>query len=206
MAKQKLIIRDFSGGMNTKRDPRDLAENESSLLINMSVDAIGKIKTAGGFYDNNISNEGVLFNNTTCDYNNDPTITHDADARIVAGLSVSGTGIPAGAYILSITSATEFELSASTTGGSVTNGTLRFSSKLDEYIPGTTNNLSGGGGFGVTYFESDYSRSNTNTITDTKHPGTSNTLALGTGNGEISFLKVETEVDPAAYIDVLLPE
>lgn len=50
MAKQKYIIRDFSGGMNTKRDPRDLAENESSLLINMSVDAIGKLKTAGGFY------------------------------------------------------------------------------------------------------------------------------------------------------------
>ena len=203
MPKQKYIIRDFSGGMNTKRDPRDLAENESSLLINMSVDAIGKIKTAGGFYDNNISNEGVLFNNTTCDYNNDPTITHDADARIVAGLSVSGTGIPAGAYISSITSATEFELSASTTGGSVTNGTLRFSSKLDEYIPGTTNNLSSGGGFGVTYFESDYSRSNTNTITDTKS-GTA--LALGTSNGQISFLKVETEVDPAAYIDVFLPE
>ena len=33
MAKQKYIIRDFSGGMNTKRDPRDLAENESSLIV-----------------------------------------------------------------------------------------------------------------------------------------------------------------------------
>ena len=186
--------------MNTKRDPRDLAENESSLLINMSVDAIGKIKTAGGFYDNNISNEGVLFNNTTCDYNNDPTITYDADARIVAGLSVSGTGIPAGAYISSITSATEFELSASTTGGSVTNGTLRFSSKLDEYIPGTTNNLSGGGGFGVTYFESDYSRSNTNTITDTKHPGTSDDLVIGSSNGNIQFNQTSTTVDISAYI------
>ena len=50
MPKQKYIIRDFSGGMNTKRDPRDLAENESSLIVNMSIDAIGKIRTSGGMY------------------------------------------------------------------------------------------------------------------------------------------------------------
>mgnify|MGYP003110666652 CR=1 FL=1 len=62
----------------------------------------------------------------TCAYNNDPTITHSADERIVAGLAVSGTGIPAGATIASITSATEFELSASTTGGGVAAGTLTF--------------------------------------------------------------------------------
>ena len=42
------------------------------------------------------------------------------------GLPVSGTGIPAGAYVSSINSSTSFELSASTTGGSVTNGTLTF--------------------------------------------------------------------------------
>ena len=62
----------------------------------------------------------------TCAYNNDPTVTHSADERIVAGLAVSGTGIPAGATIASITSATEFELSASTTGGGVAAGTLTF--------------------------------------------------------------------------------
>ena len=45
MAKQKLIIRDFSGGMNTKRDPRDIADNESSYMNNFSIDAIGKLKT-----------------------------------------------------------------------------------------------------------------------------------------------------------------
>ena len=203
MPKQKLIIREFSGGMNTKRDPRDLAENESSLLINMSVDAIGKIKTAGGFYDSIISNDGVSFTNATCDYDDDPTIGHDADPRIVVGLSVSGTGIPAGSTVASINSTTGFELSASTTGGAVTNGTLTFKSQLDEHIPGTTHNITDVGGYGVTYFESDYSRSNTNTITETKS-GTP--LALGTSNGQISFLKVETEVDPAAYIDVFLPE
>jgi len=207
LPKQKYIIRDFSGGMNTKRDPRDLAENESSLLINMSVDAIGKIKTAGGFYNSNISNDGVSFTNATCDYDDDQTITHDADARIVAGLSVSGTGIPAGAYILSITSTTEFELSIATTGGAVSNGTLTFKSQLDEYIPGTTNNITSVGGYGIAYFESDYSRDNSVTIDDIFHPASSNVLVIGdSSNGQISFLKVETEVDPAAYIDVFLPE
>ena len=189
--------------MNTKRDPRDLAENESSLLINMSVDAIGKLKTAGGFYGSIISNDGVSFSNATCDYNDDPTIGHDADPRIVVGLSVSGTGIPASATVASINSATSFELSASTTTGEVEDGTLTFKSKLDEHIPGTTNNITNVGGYGITYFESDYSRGNTNTITETKS-GTA--LALGTSNGQISFLKVETEVDPDAYIDVFLPE
>ena len=58
MPKQKLIIRDFSGGMNTKRDPRDIAENESSYMNNFSIDAIGKLKTAGGFYDHIESNDG----------------------------------------------------------------------------------------------------------------------------------------------------
>ena len=135
MPKQKLIIRDFSGGMNTKRDPRDLAENESSLILNMSVDAIGKLKTAGGLYAHKESNDG--------------------------------------------------------------------STDLSEHITGTTNNIIQSGGYGVIYYESDYSLGNTVTIYDTLHPGASNDLALGTGHGEISFLKVETEPDPAAYIDIL---
>ena len=58
MPKQKLIIRDFSGGMNTKRDPRDIAENEFSYMNNFSIDAIGKLKTAGGFYNHIESNDG----------------------------------------------------------------------------------------------------------------------------------------------------
>ena len=65
------------------------------------------------------------FTDATCDYNNDPTIAHDVNAAIVTGLSVSGTGIPSGATV-TLTSDTAFELSASTTGGAVTNGTLTF--------------------------------------------------------------------------------
>ena len=74
-----------------------------------------------------ITVQSTSFTNATCDYNNDPTITHDDDdGQIKAGMLVTGTGIPAGASVLSVTSDTEFELSASTTGGAVTNGTLSF--------------------------------------------------------------------------------
>ena len=70
--------------------------------------------------------DGSTFTDATCDYNNDPTITMDSTALIKPGHKVSGTGIPAGSYVASVTNATTFELSASTTGGSVTNGTLTF--------------------------------------------------------------------------------
>ena len=73
-----------------------------------------------------VKNEIGADTDSTCDYNNDPTITMDSTASISVGMSVSGTGIPAGATVSSITNSTTFELSASTTGGSVTNGTLTF--------------------------------------------------------------------------------
>lgn len=66
------------------------------------------------------------FTDATCDYNNDPTITMDSTAKLVVGMGVSGTGIPGSATVSSITNATTFELSASTTGGSKTNQTLTF--------------------------------------------------------------------------------
>ena len=86
--------------------------------------------TTLGFED---AGTGYAFTDDTCDYNNDPTITHNANADIKAGLQVSGTGIPVGATIASITDTTHFELSASTTGGSVTNGTLTFSNPIRVY-------------------------------------------------------------------------
>ena len=73
----------------------------------------------------------VGFTNATCDYNNATTIEHNADVQIVAGLYVTGTGIPAGATIASITDSTEFELSTATTGGAVVDGTLTFSNVSD---------------------------------------------------------------------------
>ena len=66
------------------------------------------------------------FTDNTCDYNNDPTIAMDSTALLEVGMFVTGTGIPANAYVASITDSNNFELSAATTGGTVTNGTLTF--------------------------------------------------------------------------------
>jgi len=77
------------------------------------------------------------FTDATCDYNNDPTIAHNANTKMVVGMSVTGTGIPVGATISSVTSTTAFELSASTTGGAVTDGTLTFASNQFTLAAGT---------------------------------------------------------------------
>jgi len=140
----------FHGGINSKSSPRDISDQECQEATNITVSQVGRIKLLGDIKNtnNSITTDGIGttdrgasgyglfqftapastdFTDATCDYNNDPTITHDDDGgKITAGMSVSGTGIPAGAYVASVTSNTEFELSASTTGGSVTNGTLTF--------------------------------------------------------------------------------
>ena len=66
------------------------------------------------------------FTDSTCNYNNDPTITMNDTSLLAVGYGVSGTGIPSGSTIASITNSTTFELSASKTDGSVTSGTLTF--------------------------------------------------------------------------------
>ena len=179
MPKQRLTIRDWSGGINNRQDPRDIRDNESSFIQNMSIDALGKIKTAGGLFDNladsdgdtsstplteyivnrtaNIEGSGgyglfyfesdhsrdneytitdtrfgnaVSFTDATCDTTNtNTTVAHDANASIVVGLAVSGTGIPTGAIISSITNTTSFVISSAATA-SGTNVTLTFTSSL----------------------------------------------------------------------------
>ena len=58
MPKQRLTIRDWSGGINNRQDPRDIRDNESSFIQNMSIDALGKIKTAGGLFANLADSDG----------------------------------------------------------------------------------------------------------------------------------------------------
>jgi len=70
----------------------------------------------------------LTFTNSTGAYNNDPTITIDSTTLLQIGMNVSGTGIPTGATVSSITNATTFELSAATTGGSLSSQTLTFTS------------------------------------------------------------------------------
>tara|TARA_R100000808_G_scaffold2414_1_gene9642 strand:+ start:1326 stop:4733 length:3408 start_codon:yes stop_codon:yes gene_type:complete len=73
-----------------------------------------------------IDDADTQFTVGSASYNNDPTITHASSTAIKAGMYVSGSGIPAGAYVASVTDATHFELSVSTTGGSKTGQTLTF--------------------------------------------------------------------------------
>ena len=126
MPKQRYIIRDFSGGMNSKRDSRDLQENECAFIQNMSIDSLGKIKTAGKLYAHIEDQDG--------------------------------------------------------------------STDLGEYIVERTAGLTGGGGYGLFYFESDHSKASDNTIIYTVG---STELAIGTtnANGNISFVKADTAVD-----------
>ena len=130
MPKQRLIIRDWSGGINNRQDPRDIRDNESSFIKNMSIDALGKIKTAGGLFANLADSDGDTS-----------------------------------------------------------------STPLTEYIVNRTAGISGSGGYGLFYFESDHSGDNEYTITDTKHPGTSNDLTLGTAAGNIHFNLVYSSSD-----------
>jgi len=112
--------------------------SSNSYTITLSVLATGSDTGNGTFTD------------ATCDYNDDPTITMDSTALLVSGGTVSGTGIPASATIASITNSTTFELSTSTTGGSVTNGTLTFNNSKAVYQINTGLDVTvGGTGWGA---------------------------------------------------------
>ncbi len=47
MPKQSLVLNDFSGGINSVKDPRDLSDNELVDIDNFMVDQQGAIRTAG---------------------------------------------------------------------------------------------------------------------------------------------------------------
>jgi len=102
-------IRDFTAGKTTDSQSRSRGGN--------------RINTAS-------KKESVLsvdFTDATCDTTSgDTTVTHDVNANIIVGLGVSGTGIPTGTTIASITNTTTFELSAKATATN-TNVTLTFS-------------------------------------------------------------------------------
>ena len=59
MPKQYLTISDWSGGMNNRKDPRDLESNESSFIKNMSIDALGKVKSIGGLFAHQECSDGT---------------------------------------------------------------------------------------------------------------------------------------------------
>ena len=131
MPKQYHVINDFSGGMNTRKDPRDLRDNESSYIQNMSINDLGKIRTMGFFYDHKKDEDG--------------------------------------------------------------------SSNLSEYIPLVSAGLTGGGGYGLFYFESDHSRVPENTIIESRS-GEDLVVGETSADGNISFVKVRSVNDPHSEI------
>jgi len=138
-------VQDVSGGFTV-----------GSYITIAGSDAVGGISTDNLNKEHVIADVGSSFTDSTCDYNNDPTINHNTNANIVAGLPVSGTGIPEGAFVKQVTSPGTFELSASTTGGSVTDGTLTFDGtklfSVTAAAAATSTPTSGGGGaFTVAY-------------------------------------------------------
>ena len=132
MPKQYYVINDFSGGMNSRKHPRDLPDNELAYINGMSIDALGKIKTAGGFYKHIIKQDGL--------------------------------------------------------------------NNLSKYITGRSMPSFNAGGYNLFYFETDQGRDST-LIEDTKHPGTSNALTIGTGVGNISFHRTRTSTDDLPTVE-----
>tara|TARA_R100001086_G_scaffold169461_1_gene92227 strand:+ start:117 stop:533 length:417 start_codon:yes stop_codon:yes gene_type:complete len=131
MPKQYHVINDFSGGMNTRKDPRDLRDNELSYIQNMSINNLGKIRTMGFFYDHKEDQDGTT--------------------------------------------------------------------DMSEFIPLVSVGLTGGGGYGLFYFESDHSRVPENTITESRS-GEALVVGETSADGNISFVKVRSVNDPHSEV------
>ena len=159
MPKRLYQLNDFSGGLNTVKDIADIADNEVGEASGIMFNIYGGIQPSysmGNSTNNKIATYSTSFTDSTCDFHNDPTIAHDANTRIVLGMTVSaGAGIPANSFVKSVTSSTSFELGdgpggsdVSTTGGSKTNQTLTFATGVATVQPG----------YGLGYFETDFAR------------------------------------------------
>ncbi len=83
------------------------------LLGGDNTEGVDKVDVQS-YRDTNVNAE--VFTNATCvTTNTDASITIDSTAKLIVGMSVSGTGIPTGATVSSVSNATSFELSANAT-------------------------------------------------------------------------------------------
>ena len=111
------------------------------MLCKLTMDAAGKLD-ATNFLHNGarvkgsssgatgivyVAPQDVKFTDATCDYHNTTGVAMDSTGGLSVGMGVSGTDIPAGAYVSSITDSTNFVLSATATANNaVSGGTLTF--------------------------------------------------------------------------------
>ena len=106
--------------------------NSTKITANTQVSSIGGTFEGVIYYNGATASVINVFDNNAanvalpCNYNNDPTIVAPDTTGLKVGMFVTGTGIPEGATIVSITDGTDFELSASTTGGNTVGSLLTF--------------------------------------------------------------------------------
>jgi hypothetical protein len=67
MPKQVLQIKDFSGGLNTLKNPADIAENELQVIENLSVKTQGSI-TPAYLNTDSTNNKISAYNNSHIDH------------------------------------------------------------------------------------------------------------------------------------------
>jgi len=96
-----------------RRFNTDGATGEYEIGITSYKTRFGKVDIIPTTYLNGVRNAGSLAGASTT--NTDATVTVTSTAGLQPFMRVYGTGIPAGAYIASITNATTFELSAAAT-------------------------------------------------------------------------------------------
>jgi len=146
--KQILQVKDFSGGLNSLKDPADINDNELQEANNIMVDNQGSLRpvylnTETLNYKEQYPTEQII---TNAEYNNETGIDHDSNRYVAVGMSVTGTGIPSGATVASVTSFTRFILSDTTTGGARTGQTLTLSTGISSLEHN----------YGLGYFETDF--------------------------------------------------
>jgi len=100
-----------------RRFNQNSSDHEITSMLTGYKTAMGSLMVVPTELLNATRNAGSL---AGASINNDPTVTVTSTVGLQSGMKVGGTGIPAGAYIASITNATAFELSAATTGGAAT--------------------------------------------------------------------------------------
>ena len=67
MAKQRFTMNNFSGGINSVKDPRDISINEFAFLQGFVVDQNGALRRMIVGTPNSASNHNGLFSNTSID-------------------------------------------------------------------------------------------------------------------------------------------
>jgi len=93
-----------------------LASPAGTTYTNMPLKLQVRKTLGSASYDDSTAVTFTSFTISCGTTNTDATVTHSSATTPRAGMGISGTGIPADATILSVTSATAFELSANATG------------------------------------------------------------------------------------------